>query len=62
MSRICIYAKDVQIITGKSERQARKIINSIKDAYAKKKHQPVTIKEFCDYMDLDINDVNPLLK
>ena len=62
MKRICIYTKDVQLITGKSERQARNILMSIKDAYAKKKHQPITIHEFCEYMDFDLDKIIPLIK
>lgn len=62
MTRICIYTKDVQLITGKSERQSRNILMNIRDAYAKKKHQPITIYEFCDYMDFKINDILSMLK
>ena len=31
MNRICVYPKDVQIVTGKSERYGRTIIKRIKD-------------------------------
>jgi hypothetical protein len=30
MERICIYPKDVQIVTGKSERWGREVIKKIK--------------------------------
>jgi len=53
MNRICIYPKDIQRITGKSERQCRNIINSIKKQLNKEKHQAVTLLEFCNYMGLE---------
>jgi ribosomal silencing factor RsfS len=62
MKRICIYTKDIQLITGKSERHSRTIISNIRDAYEKQKHQPITIYEFCQYMDMEIDKVAPLIK
>jgi flagellin-specific chaperone FliS len=50
MKRICIYPKDIQQITGKSERQCRNIINKIKVDLNKEKHQAVTFEEFYQYM------------
>ncbi len=50
MSRICIYPKDVQVVTGKSERYGRTIIKAIKERLNKEAHQLVTIDEFCDFM------------
>jgi hypothetical protein len=52
MNRICIYPKDIQIITGKSERYARSVIQKIKAHNKKEKHQAVTIDEFCQYLGL----------
>ena len=57
MHRVCIYAKDIEWITGKSPRCAREIVRDIKLLHKKKKHQLVTIKEFCDYMGLPFGDV-----
>ncbi|UOK41491.1 hypothetical protein LZF87_09190 [Flavobacterium enshiense] len=53
MKRMCIYPKDIQQITGKSERQSRNIYARIKEQNNKQKHQMVTIHEFCEYMGLD---------
>jgi hypothetical protein len=50
MERICIYPKDIQIITGKSEREARNSIITIKSKLNKEKHQAITIQEFCNYI------------
>lgn len=62
MSRICICPKDIQIITGKSERQSRNIINAIKVKLNKEKHQVVTIEEFTVYMGLKLMDVEKHIK
>lgn len=52
MERVCIYPKDVQIVTGKSERWGREIIKKIKTHFSKEPHQLVSINEFCLYMGL----------
>jgi hypothetical protein len=62
MNRICIYPKDIQIITGKSERQSRNIITQIRIQNNKEKHQPVTLDEFCNYMGFKTIDVKQILK
>jgi len=62
MSRICIYPKDVQVVTGKSERYGRTIIKTIKEHLNKEAHQLVTIDEFCDFMGFEISKVQGLIK
>ena len=62
MNRICIYPKDIQVITGKSERQCRNIIAIIRKLLFKEKHQSVTIDEFCEYMGLKFAEVKQFIK
>jgi hypothetical protein len=62
MKRICIVPKDVQWITGKSERQSRTIISTIKKLLGKQKHQAVTVKEFCNYMGIKHEEVEKVIK
>ena len=62
MRRICINTTDVMFITGKSERQSRNIINDIKDHFGKAKHQVVTIKEFCEYLGLEEEEIKSYIK
>ena len=52
MVRICIYPKDIQLITGKSLRYGRLVIQRIKEQYSKEKKQLVTVEEFCNYSGL----------
>lgn len=50
--RVCIYPKDIMIITGKSERYSRRLLKQIKQHLSKKEHQFVSIEEFSDYTGL----------
>jgi hypothetical protein len=56
-TRVCIYAKDIQRITGKSERYGRILIERIKIHLKKEKHQFVSVDEFCIYTGLKLEDV-----
>ncbi len=55
--RICIYPKDVAIITGKTERYGRSLLKRIRERLNKEKHQVVSVSEFCDYMGLNEEEV-----
>lgn len=57
MYRFCIYPKEIAIILGKSETYSRNLVRTIKDVHCKSSYQPITIKEFCDYMDLPFEDI-----
>jgi len=52
MDRICIYPKDIQVITGKSPRYGRLVIQRIKEKNNKEKGQLVTVEEFCEFTGL----------
>ncbi|WP_339610582.1 hypothetical protein [uncultured Planktosalinus sp.] len=47
--RICIYPKDIQRITGKSERHARNLLSKIREYLNKEPHQFVTTEEFASF-------------
>lgn len=55
--RLCIYPKDVQRITGKSERYGRMLLQKIKQHFEKEEHQFVTVEEFCKYTGFKKDDV-----
>lgn len=57
MNRICIYTKDIQQITGKSDKTCRNILNQIRKQLNKEKHHQVTISELCNYLNLDVEEV-----
>ena len=56
--RTCIYTKDVQRITGKTERVSRKLIQTIKEKLQKEPHQFITIYEFSNYTGIDIEIIS----
>src|SRR6218665_2789395 len=62
LSRLCIYPKDIQILTGKSERYGRYLIKKIKESLHKHPSQMVTVEEFCRYTGLPLETVAKQLK
>ncbi|TDQ19565.1 hypothetical protein DFQ04_1388 [Algoriphagus boseongensis] len=47
--RAVIYPKDIQLITGRSERYGQLVLGKIKAVFRKKPHQYVTIEEFSEF-------------
>ena len=52
-SRVIIYPKDVENITGRSDRTARKMLQKIKKALGKPNDALVTVKEFCFFTGIE---------
>ena len=52
MNRLCIYPKDIQMITGRSDQYGRNLIKKIKEHFNTQQQQVVTVKKFCQYMGL----------
>ena len=61
MNRIIIYSSDIMRLTDKSESFARKEIRDLKKFLNKDKHQKVSIKEYCLYYGLTLEDVLKVL-
>jgi len=61
VKRICIYPKDIQRITGKSERYGRLLLAKIREHNEKEEHQFVTVDEFCQYTGLPVEQVSPYI-
>jgi hypothetical protein len=55
--RMVIYAKDVETITGRKSRTARKILQAIRLKLGKAKNDFVTIKEFAAHTQLSEEDI-----
>lgn len=60
-NRIVIYAKDVENITGRKERTARKLLKKIRDHFGKEQGEFITVFEFCQFTGLKIEQVQPFL-
>lgn len=62
MERICIYPKDIQVVTGRSERYGRNLIKKIKDTLGKASHHYITIDEFAQFTGLSSIDVKARIR
>ena len=60
--RACIYPKDIQRITGRSERYGRKLLNDIRSFLDKEPHQFITLDEFSEYSGIQLDIVNQYIK
>ena len=60
--RACIYPKDIQRITGRSERYGRKLLNDIRSFLDKEPHQFITLDEFSEYSGIQLDIVNEYIK
>ncbi len=58
LKRSCIYPKDVQRITGKSERSGRRLLKRIKEEMGKLEHQFITVEEFATYTGIPMETVS----
>ena len=61
MVRICIYPKDIQLITGKSYRQSIRIMKKIRLKFNKQENQYVTFDEFCEYTGIPYEQLEHLI-
>jgi hypothetical protein len=55
--RLCLYPKDVQLITGKSYKSACRYLAKIRSHYNKEPQQLVTVAEFCAYTGIGVEEV-----
>jgi len=51
--RVVLYPKDVENITGRQGRTARKLLQKIREALGKQAHEFITVKEFCLFTGID---------
>ncbi len=51
--RICIYPKDVEVLTGKGARYCRTLLNTLRESLGKAPNQPITCCELGAYLHLD---------
>ena len=57
MSRIFLYPKDLSILTGRTEKQARKTYETIKQSLGKQEHQKITIEEYATYEGIAVEEI-----
>ena len=61
-TRQVITPKDYSNFAGCSERNARLVLQKARLSLNKDKHQPLTAREFCSYIDVDYSEMEPFLK
>lgn len=59
--RVCIFPKDVQRITGRSERYGRLLLHQIRKHFDKQPHQFITANEFSEFTGIDLETVKSYL-
>lgn len=59
--RVVIYAKDIQIITGRSQRYSNSLLIKIRNHFQKEAHQYVTLDEFSEFSGIPINKVEQFI-
>ncbi|GAB2493429.1 hypothetical protein [Algoriphagus taiwanensis] len=59
--RLIIFPKDVQIITGRSERYAQRLLVKIKISFQKEPHQFVTVDEFAAFAGIPKEKIDPYI-
>ena len=59
--RLFICTHDVMRMFGKSKRQAQWLLDKIRKANGKQKGQPVTVREYCRYLNIDPDELSDTL-
>lgn len=62
MSRLFIYTKDVEVLTGRARKVANRLLAEIRKKHDKAKYDLVTVIEFCEHTGLDLKMVVERLK
>jgi hypothetical protein len=61
MAPFIIYPNHIQKVYNCSPSTASRKMHLMKAAYRKKRHQSITLKEFCNYFDLPIKETTEFL-
>jgi hypothetical protein len=61
LKRLIIYAKDIQIITGRGSRNSMIFLNKVRKHFNKPPRSLVTIDEFCAYTGLPKESVEKFI-
>jgi len=54
---LLITSKEIQAITGYTFKAAQKEHRAVRDALGKTKSKRLTVKEYCEYYELDYNEI-----
>jgi len=60
--RICIYVRDVQVVTGKSYRASHRLLDSYRARLKKSREEFITVKEFSALAGIAIEDLVAMIR
>lgn len=60
-TRLCIYPKDVQLITGRSLGYSRILLAEMRKKLGKERKDFISVAEFCSYTGLNREEVSMLM-
>ncbi len=58
MPRICLYPKDVAVLTGRSYDAAKRLVRRARQAAGKPAGSLITVQDFCRFTGLDAAEVS----
>jgi hypothetical protein len=59
--RVVIYTKDVENITGKKSKAARRLLQKVREQSGKTNEELITVNEFCQFTGIPESVVRPFL-
>jgi hypothetical protein len=62
IKRLILYPHDISTITGLKIQAARRMWHKVRKALEKQQHQFLTVREFCEYMDIEEEEVMEFLQ
>jgi len=62
LTRVVIYSKDIEKLTGRTDRYARKVMRKLEKHYGKTKGQLISVSEVAAYLGLPLQDVIGVLQ
>lgn len=60
--RIIFYTADLKQITGKSDRTCQRMMQLMRDFFALRPHQQVTVYHACEFLGLTMEQMLPFIK
>jgi hypothetical protein len=62
LTRVVVYTKDIERLTGRTERYCRKVMQKMRQHYGKAKGQLISVGELTAYLGLPLQEVVDQLK
>ncbi|WP_411274211.1 hypothetical protein [Daejeonella sp.] len=60
--RLFMYAADLMIISGKSERTCRRLLQNMKDHFGLEKRQQITFHQVAEFLCIPVDQILPYIR